>query len=318
MKTQMTDKRFERLKGVCMVGAVVALSFIIELCLGSFPVGIFRFPLNILVLALWVMLMTMMYRGRGHSACGRFMLSREATWLSLGMVVAIGITLGLQRKPSSTAWPVVASLLFVQSHLLLVILRGWRNRRGIRWRFCLTHIGLLLALGAGYWGAPDREQWRTPVHPYPSNEAFTMEGEPRLLPYTIELKDFVIEQAENGTPTHYEAQVMVDGTMVTLRVNHPYARTISEKIYLVSFSTTPQGERYAIVEIVREPWQWLSAMGIIMLIAGAMLLFVQGPRKGRTPEGPQAGLLWGGKPPVVATDAHFASAQGEGTQSPLK
>ena len=301
-----------------MVGAVVALSFIIELCLGSFPVGIFRFPLNILVLALWVMLMTMMYRGRGHSACGRFMLSREATWLSLGMVVAIGITLGLQRKPSSTAWPVVASLLFVQSHLLLVILRGWRNRRGIRWRFCLTHIGLLLALGAGYWGAPDREQWRTPVHPYPSNEAFTMQGEPRLLPYTIELKDFVIEQAENGTPTHYEAQVMVDGTMVTLRVNHPYARTISEKIYLVSFSTTPQGERYAIVEIVREPWQWLSAMGIIMLIAGAMLLFVQGPRKGRTPEGPQAGLLWGGKPPVVATDAHFASAQGEGTQSPLK
>ena len=263
-----------------MVGAGVALSFLLERCLGSFPVGIFRFPLNILVLALWmVLLMMMMYRDRGHSACARFMLSREATWLSLGMVVAIGITLGLQRKPSSTAWPVLASLLFVQSHLLLVILRGWRNRRGIRWRFCLTHIGLLLALGAGYWGAPDREQWRTPVHPYPSNEAFTMEGEPRVLPYTLELKDFVVEHAENGTPTHYEAQVMVDGTMVTLRVNHPYARTISEKIYLVSFSTTPQGERYAIVEIVREPWQWLSAMGIIMLIVGAMLLFVQGPRK---------------------------------------
>ena len=277
MKTQMTDKRFEQLKGVCMVGAGVALSFLLERCLGCFPVGIFRFPLNILVLALWMVLMTMMYRGRGRSACARFMLSREATWLALGMVVAIGITLGLQRKPSSTAWPVVVSLLFVQSHLLLVILRGWRNKGGIRWRFCLTHIGLLLALGAGYWGAPDREQWRTPVHPYPSNEAFTMEGEPRQLPYTLELKDFVIEHAENGTPTHYEAQVMVDGTMVTLRVNHPYARTISEKIYLVSFSTTPQGERYAIVEVVREPWQWLSAMGIVMLIAGAMLLFVQGP-----------------------------------------
>ena len=106
-----------------------------------------------------------------------------------------------------------------------------------------------------------------------------MEGEERRLPYTLELKDFVIEEAENGTPTHYEAQVMVDGTMVTLRVNHPYARTMSEKIYLVSFSTSPQGERYAIVEIVREPWQWLSAAGIIMLLAGAMLLFVQGPRK---------------------------------------
>lgn len=282
MKTLTTDKRFQRLWGVCLVGAVVALSFIVEMCWGSFPVGIFRFPLNILVMALWMMLMAMMYRGRGHRVA-RFMLSREATWLSLGMVAVIGITLGLQRKPASTAWPMVVSLLFVQSHLLLVVMRGWRNKGGVRWRFCLTHIGLLLALGAGYWGAADREQWRMPVHNFPSNEAFTMQGEPRRLPYTLELKDFAIEQAENGTPTHYEAQIMVDDERVTLRVNHPYARTVSEKIYLVSFSSSPQGERYAIVEIVSEPWQWLSAAGIILLIAGAMLLFIQGPRKGRAP-----------------------------------
>lgn len=279
METPTRNKRFSHLKAVCIVGVVVALSFIVEVCFGSFPIGIFRFPLNILVLALWMMLIAMMYRGRANSACARFMLSREATWLALAMIVAIGIALGLQRKPSSTAWPVVLSLLFAQSHLLFVILRGWRNKKGIRWRFCMTHVGLLLALGAGFWGAPDREQLRTPVHHYPSNEAFTMQGEPRRLPYTMELKDFSIEQSENGTPTHYEAQLMVDGKMVALKVNHPYARTISEKIYLVSFSTSSSGERYAIVEIVSEPWQWLSAMGIIMLIAGAMLLFIQGPRK---------------------------------------
>ena len=281
METPTRNRRFLPLRAVCIVGVVVALSFIVEVCLGSFPVGLFRFPLNILVLALWLVLMTMMYRGRATSACARFMLSREATWLSLAMVVAIGITLGLQRKPSSSAWPVVLSLLFVQSHLLLVILRGWRNKKGIRWRFCMTHVGLLLALGAGFWGAPDREQLRTPVHSYPSNEAYTMEGEPRRLPYAMELKDFSIEQSANGTPTHYEAQLIVDDAMVTLRVNHPYARTLSEKIYLVSFSTSPSGERYAIVEIVSEPWQWLSAAGIILLIAGAMLLFINGPR--RTP-----------------------------------
>ena len=280
METMTGHKRFQHLRGVCMVGAVVALSFVVEVCLGSFPVGLFRFPLNILVLALWMMLLAMMYRGRVHSACARFMLSREATWLALAMVVAIGITLGLERQPSSAAWPTVCALLFVLSHLLMVILRGWRNKGGIRWRFCLTHVGLFLALGAGFWGAPDREQLRTPVQRYPTNEAYTMEGEERRLPYTLELKDYRIEQSENGTPTHYEAQVMVDGTMVTLRVNHPYARTISEKIYLVSFPTSPHGERYAVVEIVSEPWQWLSATGIIMLLAGAMLLFIQGPRKG--------------------------------------
>ena len=64
-----------------------------------------------------------------------------------------------------------------------------------------------------------------------------------------------------------------------LFVNHPYDRTLSEKIYLVSFGKTLMGETYAVIEIVKEPWQWLSAAGIIMLIAGAVLLFVQGPRK---------------------------------------
>jgi hypothetical protein len=49
-------------------------------------------------------------------------------------------------------------------------------------------------------------------------------------------------------------------------------------MYLVSFSSLPNGERYAIIEIVNEPWQWVSAIGIIMLIAGAVLLFIQGPK----------------------------------------
>lgn len=279
MKSLTTYNRFMPPKIVCILGAVVLLSFMIELCFGSFPVGLFRFPLNILVLALWVVLLTMLYRNRTTNACSRFMLSSTSTWVSLAMIVAVGIVLGLEREPSTTAWPTIVSLLFVQSHLLFVILRGWRNRKGIRWRFCLIHIGLLLALGAGFWGAPDREQLRTAVHHFPSNEAYTMEGEHQFLPYTIELKDFCIQQSASGAPTHYEAQIMVDGRVVTLQVNHPYARTLSEKIYLVSFAASPHGERYAIIEIVNEPWQWMSATGIIMLIAGAVLLFIQGPKR---------------------------------------
>jgi uncharacterized membrane protein HdeD (DUF308 family) len=41
-------------------------------------------------------------------------------------------------------------------------------------------------------------------------------------------------------------------------------------------------ERYAIIEIVREPWQWLSMAGIVMLMAGAVMLFVRGPRNTTT------------------------------------
>lgn len=263
------------MSAVFIAGCGIVLSVVTELCFGSFPLDIFSFPLNIFIVALWLGLIAIMYRNR----TARFMLSRQATWLSLALMAMVGIVLGLQRKPSTTAWPVVVSLLFILSHLCFVILRGWRNAKGIRWRFCLTHVGLLLALGAGFWGAPDREQWRVAAHHYPSNEAYTMEGTQRFLPYTIELVSFHMEHAGNGAPTHYEAEIMVDGKKVMLRVNHPYERTLTEKIYLVSFGKTLMGETYAVIEIVKEPWQWLSATGIIMLIVGAVLLFVQGPRK---------------------------------------
>lgn len=243
------------------------------------PIDIFRFPLNILVVILWLALVGTMYRSWRHSAVVRFMLSRQATWLSLALMAIIGIALGLERDPSTTAWPVIVSLFFVLSHLCFVILRGWRNAKGIRWRFCLTHVGLLMALGSGFWGAPDREQLRMAVHRYPCNEAYTMGGELKPTPYSMELWSFCMKHSNNGAPTHYEAEIMVDGKKAMLMVNHPYNRTLAEKIYLVSFGKTLMGESYAVVEIVKEPWQWMTATGIIMLIVGAVLLFIQGPKR---------------------------------------
>jgi hypothetical protein len=57
-----------------------------------------------------------------------------------------------------------------------------------------------------------------------------------------------------GMPTHFEATVVIDNKEVALRVNHPYSRTLGEKIYLVSIGQSPDnGAPYCIVEIVREP-----------------------------------------------------------------
>ena len=78
-----------------------------------------------------------------------------------------------------------------------------------------------------------------------------------------------------GVPTHFSATMKVDNKEVTLYINHPYNRTISEKIYLVSVNA--QGS-YCVVEIVREPWQWVSLAGIVLLLVGALMLFLRGPR----------------------------------------
>ena len=266
-------------RGLIGISAVAFVALIWDVTVGSFPYQIFCFPLNILVIALWLTIIARAYRNRKESRFAKLMLSRGATWLALSLMAVVGIVLGLQRHPATTSWCVVVSILFILTHLAFVILRGWRVNGHIRLRFILTHVGLWLALGAGVWGAPDREQLRMAVDHVPTNEAYTMQGTLHILPYDISLEELTVERNEQGVATNYEAKVKVSDESVELRVNHPYNRTLTEKIYLASVKESAEGS-YAIIEVVDEPWQWLSMAGIVMLILGGLLLFLRGPQRG--------------------------------------
>lgn len=266
---------------VLAVSATLGVSAIVQAIVGAFPLSIVRFPLNVILMTLWLVLLVELYRRRDRSKVAQLLLSQAATVISLVLMAAVGIVLGLQREPASTAWPTVVAVLFVLSHLTLVTLRGWRNATGVRWRFVVNHAGLWLALVAGFWGAPDREQVRAMVtREVPTREAYDMSGRTTTLDCELQLVDFKIDYYTEGQPSMFEATVAVDGESATLRVNHPHLRTWSEMIYLVSYDVeSPDRARYCVVEVVREPWRWLSVVGIVMLIAGAVLMFARGPRK---------------------------------------
>ncbi len=249
---------------------------------GDLPVELFRFPLNVIIMALWGVALAWLYRNRSSSAIAASLLSMRATTLALGLMIALGIIFGLELSPQTTAWPAVVAILFILTHLALVTLREARATDGrLRPRFILNHAGLLLALGAGFWGAPDRVELRAVVErDKPTNVAFTQSHSTTLLDYDMQLDDFRIEYFASGAPSLFEADVRIDQKSVTLRVNHPYNRTPSETVYLLSYdSERPNDARYCIVEIVREPWRWLSVAGIALLAAGAVLMFVQGKPK---------------------------------------
>jgi cytochrome c biogenesis protein ResB len=187
--------------------------------------------------------------------------------------------MGLQRHPAVMSYPFVVAVLYVLTQLTMVIMRGWRNAAGVRWRFVCNHVGLWLAVMAGFWGAADNDILRTMVvAEQPSREAYYVDGRMTLLQYEMQLVDFRAEYFDNGTPSSYEADVAIDGRVVTLSVNNPYARTWSEDIYLVGYE--PHGQSVAcVVQVVRQPWKWPMAAGIVLLIVGAILMFVQGPQK---------------------------------------
>ena len=262
------------------VAAVVAIALLLQSTVGDVPLAIFAFPLNIAIIVLWLVIVGILYKNRSNLAAAKSLLSIRATWLSLGSMVATGIYLGLEREPSSTSWLVVAGILFTLTHLLLITLRGWRTPGGIRWRFTLLHVGLILALGAGFWGAPDREQLRMAlVENRPTETAYHINGTATRLDHAITLRSLNAEYNESGMPTYFDTTLEIENKLVTLRVNHPYNKTLSEKIYLVSVGQSPDnGSPYCVVEIVREPWQWLSLTGIVMLLVGAVMLFIRGPR----------------------------------------
>ena len=279
MQAKAPSKTYVAMIAIVAIGGVVAS--ILQLVAGSFPIEFFAFPMNIVVAALWLFALSELYRRRTESKVAKFMLSQQATYLALIFSVVAGVAVGVAHTELTQSWWFVAMLLFVMSHIAMITLRGWRNPQGVRWRFLLNHAGLLLALFAGFWGAPDVEELRVPlVEGRPTSEAYVREGQSQPLGYELELRDFASSYFENGVPSDYVADVKIDGAEVALRVNSPYRYRLGEDIYLVNYEKDLAGRTRCIVQIVRDPWQVAMTVGVVMMLVGAMLMFLQGARKG--------------------------------------
>lgn len=262
----------------------LGLLFLAQWIVGSLPIELFRFPLNLILLLIWVWGLVALYRRCPDSKGMQWLLSMSATRLSLLFLVVIGLFIGLQTEPAATSWPVVGMLLFVQSVLGLVILRGWRNEQGVRYAFLLNHVGLWLALVGAFWGAPDREELRVAVErEEATREAYRPDGSRTLLAYEMQLRDFHLESYADGSPSSFEAEVEVAGKEVSLRVNHPYQLNFGEAVYLISYDRSASSPRYCIVEVVREPWRGVTLVGIGMMILGALSSFLVGHRGAEKP-----------------------------------
>ena len=239
----------------------------------------FSFPLNLILALLWIIAVAMSIRHASDSKVVRFMLSPTATLAAIGLFSLACLIIGLTgNREWVRSFPFIIIYLFLMTVLLYVVIRGWKAGNEVRWRFLLNHAGLLLALSAAFFGAPDSETLRVQTFKdVPVREAFRMDGSRVWMSHEIELKDFNVGYYENGTPSAYEAEVAVDGKNVLIKVNHPYSMGLSEDLYLSSYDL--EAGEYCILQLVREPWKYPALAGVLMMLSGAMLLFIQGPRK---------------------------------------
>ena len=238
----------------------------------------FAFPLNILIVALLMWGLIWLRKTYSHSAAMRFLHSPTATISAISLLILSCLWVGFSGDRSFVESIIfVTVLLYVQTVLFLITLRGWRRPDGvIRWRFTFLHLGLLLAVGAGFWGAPDSDEYRMRIYVGETlREAVTLEARKVVLPYEITLLDVDTEYSQDGKPSHYEVLISMNGKKeAKLMVNHPYSVKIGEDLYLASVS-----EDSCVLQIVREPWRYLALAGIILMLAGAFMLFINGPRR---------------------------------------
>lgn len=260
----------------------LAIALVFHFVTGNIPVSFLEFPLNLILSLIWAGSVCLLWKSCRKSGFIVFMLSKGNTVLAILLFLAFSLVVGItgQRWLVNT-WIFAAVMLYFLTVLLLVILRGARSGKGkIRWRFLLNHAGLFIALSSAFWGAPDSETLRLrAVKDQPVKEAFRMDGTISWLSYDVVLKDFKVEEYANGTPSMFEAVLAVDGENVTLRVNEPYSPSFGEDIYLTGYDSSAGADSaYCIIQIVREPWKYTAVPGILMMIAGALLLFISGPR----------------------------------------
>lgn len=249
-------------------------------------ITLFSFPLNLIICVLWLTILFAVWKRGRKSWFVRFMLSPGATCWAIGLFLAISLFMGISGyRWIVTTWPFAVFMLYFQTVLVFIIMRGWRSatatgaRLGpIRWRFLFLHVGLLTAVGSAFWGAPDAETLRIKAAmDQPVSEAYSEDGIMKPLKYEIMLNDFSVSYGADGVPSDYSATVTVAGECVELKVNHPYSPRFGEDIYLSGYDTYSQ--EYCIIQIVREPSRYFTLAGIIMMLIGAFMLFVAGPRR---------------------------------------
>ncbi|WP_270721362.1 cytochrome c biogenesis protein ResB [Bacteroides hominis] len=283
-----------------LVTAYFVIAALLQTMTGNFPLSFFAFPLNVIIAVIWVYLLWRLYKEGNKLPLTRFLLSSRTSILSILLLIGGSLVIGLFPQlseaeaasisgvPASlgcynfmTSWIFIAILFLLLSNLTMVVIHAFYHRVPEKKRFLLNHLGVWFALFAGFFGSSDVQTLRIPLYAgQPGREAYSMDGKAYYLDYELELYSFNTEYYPNGMPSRFAADVRIGEQRTTLEVNHPHSYRLGEDIYLTGYDTRNVGNtRYCILQIVRQPWKYVMVTGILMMLAGAVLLFINGPKK---------------------------------------
>ena len=184
-----------------------------------------------------------------------------------------------------TFWPFVLIYVYITVILGQVIIR---HALHFQWKrdipFMLNHLGLFIAITAGTLGNADMQRVKMiTAAGEPEWRALAPGGAIKEMPLAIELKKFIMEVYDDGSPKRFASEIQIltqTGKKIeaTVDVNKP-VEVDGWKIYQYGYDTQMgANSNISILELVSDPWLPIVYTGIYMMLGGAVCMFVFGRR----------------------------------------
>jgi len=270
----------------------------LQLSIGPVDWDVFRWPVNGIVLAVFLALVAIAFLLRKKVYGFQFIGTYKAAVPALVYAVVLTIIMGMTRQEVNgtwltnmlSFWPFVLIYVYMAVILGLVVLRqlkSWAAASFSLFTFhfsLLPHLGLFLAMTCATLGNADMQRLKMiTVKGEPEWRALNSQQQIVEMPFSIELKDFIMETYDDGMPRRFASDIQVvtktgGHIQATVEVNKP-VEVDGWKIYQYGYDTQMGAmSKTSILELVSDPWLPLVYTGIYMMLAGAVCMFLKGKK----------------------------------------
>ena len=266
----------------------------LELSVGQVKWDAFAWPVNGYVFGGFLTLIAIVFLLRKKVYAFQFLGTYQAAIPAMVYAVTLTIIMGLTRQKVGgtwlndmlSFWPFVLIYVYITvilgavtlKRLYQIVNRQSSNRKWFDLPFLLNHLGLFLALTTATLGNADMQRLKmiTAVGE-PEWRALDANGAVKEMPLAIELKRFIMETYDNGSPKRFASEIQIltktkKNIETVVDVNKPY-EVDGWKIYQYGYDTQRGADsQISILELVSDPWLPLVYTGIFMMLAGTVLL----------------------------------------------
>ena len=286
-------------EGFLIGGGLIFAGLMLELSVGPVVWEAFAWPANGIVLTGFFVMLTAMVYLRKKVYAFQWMSTYQAAIPAMVYAVALTIIMGLTRQQVNGTWlnNMLSFWPFVLVYVYIAVILGVVTLKRIisltshhspltsNIAFLLNHLGLFIALTTATLGNADMQRVKmiTTIGE-PEWRALTQEGVVKEMPIAIELKRFIMDTYDDGSPKRFASEIQIltktgKNIETTVDVNKPY-EVDGWKIYQYGYDTQMGAQsQISILELVSDPWLPLVYTGIYMMLAGAVCMFVIGGRK---------------------------------------